>query len=305
MQLKKPTIVITGVSGFVGRHLAERALSLGFRVIGLDNTDLTGFTPKIEFHKIDVSKEDFADFIPNEAVLVHLASISTDIACRENPQLAIDVNYSGTLNAINSANIANISHFIFASSEWVYPEKTYSMNQVESDKLEIENLNSFYAISKLVGESIVRTQAKIPYTNLRFGIVYGPRDKPGSSIESLALKIYNNEEVTVGSKLTSRRFIYISDLISGIIACINLNNKFVVNGPLNLAGNSLLSLEEILETTKLLLKKNNTIVSENKTPSLRNPVSVKAEKLLGWVAETNLSEGIENCLKVMTNQRGV
>jgi nucleoside-diphosphate-sugar epimerase len=68
---------------------------------------------------------------------------------------------------------------------------------------------------------------------------------------------------------------------------------------------SLVSLEEILETTKLLLKKNNTIGSENKTPSLRNPVSVKAEKLLGWVPETNLSEGIKNCLKVMTNLRGV
>jgi len=305
MQLKKPIVVITGVSGFVGRHLAEKALSLGFKVIGLDNADPLDLTSRIEFHKIDVSTDNFAYCIPDEAVVVHLASVSTDKACKENPQLAINVNYSGTLNAINCANIANASHFIFASSEWVYPEKTKSVNQIESDKLEIENLNSFYAISKLVGESIVRTQAKIQYTNLRFGIIYGPRITPGSSIESLALKIYNNEEITVGSKLTSRRFIYISDLISGIIACISLNNKFVVNGPLNLAGNSLVSLEEVLRTTNLLLKKNNTMVSEDKPPSVRNPVSAKAENLLNWFPDTNLSEGIESCLRVMTNLRSV
>jgi nucleoside-diphosphate-sugar epimerase len=305
MQLKEPIVVITGVSGFVGKHLAEKALSLGFKVIGLDNTDSLDFTSKIEFHKVDVSKDNFAYCIPNKAVVVHLASISTDIACKENPQLAINVNYSGTLNAINCANIANASHFIFASSEWVYPERTKSVNQIESDRLEIENLNSFYAISKLVGESIVRTQSKIPYTNLRFGIVYGPRITPGSSIESLALKIYNNEEITVGSKLTSRRFIYINDLISGIIACINLDNKFVVNGPLNLAGNSLVSLEEVLRTTNLLLEKNNSMVSEDKPPSVRNPVSAKAEKLLDWVPDTNLSEGIESCLRVMTNLRSI
>ena len=304
MKLDNP-IVITGVSGFVGKNLAETASALGFRVIGLDNSEFHQNKSEIEFHMVDVAKENFSHFIPNEAVVVHLASISTDTACKENPQLAIDVNYSGTLNAIKSANMANTSHFIFASSEWVYPEKTYSIDQIETDNLEIKDLDSFYAISKLVGESIVRTQAKIPFTNLRFGIVYGPRRKPGSSVESLALKIYNNEEITVGSKLTSRRFIYISDLISGIIACINLKKEFVINGPLNLAGNSLVSLEDLLTTTNLLLKKNNGIFSENKPPSVRNPVSTKAEKILTWNPDVNLSEGIENCLNAMTNLRSI
>ena len=304
MKLDNP-IVITGVSGFVGKNLAETASALGFRVIGLDNSEFHQNKSEIEFHMVDVAKENFSHFIPNEAVVVHLASISTDTACKENPQLAIDVNYSGTLNAIKSANMANASHFIFSSSEWVYPEKTYSIDQIETDNLVIEDLDSFYAISKLVGESIVRTQAKIPFTNLRFGIVYGPRSKPGSSVESLALKIYNNEEITVGSKLTSRRFIYISDLISGIIACINLKKEFVINGPLNLAGNSLVSLEDLLTTTNLLLKKNNGIFSENKPPSVRNPVSTKAEKILTWNPDVNLSEGIENCLNAMTNLRSI
>jgi UDP-glucose 4-epimerase len=303
MQLKKPIVVITGVSGFVGKSLAERALNLGFRVIGLDNSKSHNLNPTIEFHNIDVSKKNFAQFIPNEAIVVHLASISTDTACKENPQLAIDVNYSGTLNAINSANIANANHFIFASSEWVYPEKTNPIDQVEIDNLGIENLNSFYAISKLVGESIVRTQAKIPFTCLRFGIVYGPRSKPGSSIESLALKIHNDEEITVGSKLTARRFIYINDLISGIIATINLGDRYIIDGPLNLAGNSLVSLQDVLETTNLILKKNKEIVSENKPPSIRNPVSSKAKVLLDWNPDTNLSVGIKNCLNAMTNLR--
>lgn len=303
MRVSKPSLVITGVSGFVGRHLAERASNLGFRVIGLDNSEYYDGISNIEFYKIDISKDQFSELIPQGAVVVHLASISTDGACKENPQLAIDVNYSGTLNIIKNANLANANHFIFASSEWVYPEKPYLMNQVETDKLEIENLNSFYAISKLVGETLVRTQSKIPYTNLRFGIVYGPRTKPGSSVESLALKIYNDEEISVGSNLTSRRFIYIEDLISGIIACLNLSEEFIVNGPLNLAGNALVSLEDIFLTTNSLLNKKSVMYDGNKLPSIRNPISAKAEQLLNWRPEISLESGIKNCLKVMTHTR--
>jgi len=301
MTAKTQTLVITGSSGFVGQKLANTANSLGFKVIGIDvKSDQNN---NWESHGLDISKNDFSNLIPKDSVVIHLASLSTDSACRTDPKLAINVNYLGTFNTINSANKAGAKHFIFASSEWVYPERILSAEQSENDLLSLEDLNSFYAITKLVGESLVRTESKVPFTNLRFGIVYGPRQTPGSSLEALALKVYNNESITVGSELTARRFIYVDDLIDGILKCTILNANEIPNKAVNLTGNKIVSLREVIEVTNKLLGKNSQVLTESKSPSIRNPLNTYAKSLFKWDPITPLDTGIQYCLVEMTRYR--
>ena len=298
MTTNSKTLLITGSSGFVGQRLANKASSLGFKVIGIDiKTDVN---KSWESHELSITEADFSHLIPEDSVVIHLASLSTDTACKNDPQLAININYVGTLNTIKCANQAGAKHLIFASSEWVYPERTEITEQNESDILDLEDLQSFYAITKLVGESIVRTESKVPFTNLRFGIVYGPRQIPGSSLEALALKVHNNEDITVGSDLTARRFIYIDDLIDGILKCAILNTKEISNKAVNLTGNKIISLREIIEVTNKLLGKKSQILTESKSPSIRNPLSNYAKTLLKWDPITPLEAGIQYCLAEMT-----
>jgi nucleoside-diphosphate-sugar epimerase len=301
MTINTKTLVITGSSGFVGQRLADKANSLGFNVIGIDiKADMN---KSWESHEVNISEKDFSNLIPKDSVLIHLASVSTDSACKNDPMLAINVNYVGTLNTIKCANQAGARHLIFASSEWVYPEKTIVTQQKESDILNLEDLQSFYAITKLVGESIVRTESNVPFTNLRFGIVYGPRQAPGSSLEALVLKVYNNENVTVGSDLTARRFIYIDDLIDGILQCAILGTKEIPNNAVNLTGNKIISLKEIVVTANKILGKESTVSTESKSPSIRNPVNVYAKALFKWDPNTSLETGIEYCLAAMKKNR--
>ena len=298
MTTNSKTLLITGSSGFVGQRLANKASSLGFKVIGIDiKTDVN---KSWESHELSITEADFSHLIPEDSVVIHLASLSTDTACKNDPQLAININYVGTLNTIKCANQAGAKHLIFASSEWVYPERTEITEQNESDILDLEDLQSFYAITKLVGESIVRTESKVPFTNLRFGIVYGPRQIPGSSLEALALKVHNNEDITVGSDLTARRFIYIDDLIDGILKCAILNTKEISNKAVNLTGNKIISLREIIEVTNKLLGKKSQILTESKSPSIRNPLNNYAKTLLKWDPSTPLEAGIQYCLTEMT-----
>ena len=298
MTINTKVLVITGSSGFVGQRLAATANSLGFKVIGIDiRVDRNN---SWESHVVNISEDDFSYLIPKDSVVVHLASLSTDSACRNDPRLAIEVNYIGTLNTIKCSNIAGVKQFIFASSEWVYPERVEIIAQSESDILSLGDLQSFYAITKLVGESLVRTESIIPFTNLRFGIVYGPRQVPGSSLEALALKVHNNEDITVGSDLTARRFIYIDDLIDGILKCAILNTKEISNKAVNLTGNKIISLREIIEVTNKLLGKKSQILTESKSPSIRNPLSNYAKTLLKWDPITPLEAGIQYCLAEMT-----
>ena len=305
MKIGKTTLVVTGSSGFVGEKLVLAAVRKGYEVIGIDLKK----NDKLSCHQLelDLSKESFFQVIPENSVIIHLASLSTDGACKANPLVAIDANLRATALLLDNAIKSKVAHLVFASSEWVYPELPTVIAQSEKDELKLTSLNSLYAMTKLFGESLIRVDSKIPYTILRFGIVYGPRFPPGSAAESIAWKVYSDEEVKIGSKNTSRRFIYIDDLISGILNCIETGPSFLNQKIINISGSELISLDNLVNTSNEILKKSAQINENSGTPSIRNPVIDSALELLDWKPKIDLKSGLSECLTFMidANKKGI
>ena len=297
----KPTLVITGSSGFVGQKLVKAALKSEYKVIGIDIEKVE--TLECEQLKIDLANEDFYNLVPKNSVIIHLASLSTDTSCKKNPLGAIEANLKATVRVVENANRINSLQLIFASSEWVYPEKPEYCEQFETDSLDLINLKSLYAISKLTGESLIRTICKVPYSLLRFGIIYGPRKLPGSAVESIAFKISQETNIEVGSSKTSRSFIYIDDLIEGILKVIEIGNSIAGVIPINISGNKLYSLGEIVEIVNQFLEKKVKITETGTIPSIRNPNIQRAREILGWEPKTNLIDGVKKCLAVMNFEK--
>jgi len=297
MDIAKPTLVITGSSGFVGEILALCAIREGFEVIGID-LKKSNKLPCRQL-ELDLTSENFYNEIPENAIVIHLASLSTDGACKSNPIMALDTNLRATEFILENAVKSKSSHFIFASSEWVYPELSKVMSQSEKDELKLTSLNSLYAMTKLFGESLIRINSKIPHTILRFGIVYGPRFPPGSAVESIAWKIHLDEEVKIGAKNTARRFIHVSDLIRGILKCIEIGPSFLNQKIINLSGSELLSLSDVANASNEVLKKSTQIIETGGSPSIRNPVNALAFELLDWKPKIDLKTGLLDCLAFM------
>ena len=305
MKATTSTLVVTGSSGFVGEKLALVAIREGYEVIGIDFKKSSKLSClQLE---LDLTSENFFDEIPENSTIIHLASLSTDGACRANPLLALDANLRATALVLENAVKSKASHFVFASSEWVYPEHPNVVAQSEKDELKLTSLNSLYAMTKLFGESLIRVDSKIPYTILRFGIVYGPRFPPGSAAESIAWKVYSDEEVKIGSRNTSRRFIYIDDLISGILNCIETGPSFLNHKIINISGSELISLDNLVNTSNEILKKSVQVNENSETPSIRNPVIDSALELLDWKPKIDLMSGLSECLTFMidANKKGI
>jgi UDP-glucose 4-epimerase len=293
MTITTPNIVITGSSGFVGGKLALYAISKGLNVIGVDLKN----SKKLSCRQLelDLTSEDFFAEIPENSIIIHLASLSTDGACRENSLLAID--------AIKS----QAAQLIFASSEWVYPELPKVEAQSEKDELKLTSLSSLYAMTKLFGESLIRVNSRIPYTILRFGIVYGPRFPPGSAAESIAWKIHSDEEVKIGSKYTARRFIHVNDLINGILKCVEIGPSILNQKIINLSGAELVSLNDLANVSNEILNKSTQIIETSGITSIRNPVNDLAFELLDWEPKIDLKSGLLECLAFMidANRKGI
>ena len=126
---------------------------------------------------------------------------------------------------------------------------------------------------------------------LRFGIIFSDRsDKRGSALEKLFYEVKNKNEVKVGSKKTGRKFIHIADIISGIIKSSKKRGIHI----LNLTGNKLITLDEIIKKSSNVLKKKIILKEiDSGNFSIRKPSNKKAKKILNWEPKIDLKKGID------------
>ena len=208
--------------------------------------------------------------------------------------LDIKTNIDGTINLFNNSIKAECKKFIFASSEWIYGNDNGNKKLDENLIINRNKVISSYGISKLIGEDLIinfYNNKKISnFTILRFGIVFGPRKNPSSAIEGLLKEVNFNKSIEIsGSDKSSRKFIYILDLISGIIKSLNTKK----NGVFNLSNDKLYSLKNVVSTSNNILKKNKKIKIINETiPVIRNIINKKFKKEFSWKPKYNLKRAL-------------
>jgi len=285
-------IVITGSESFIGKKLISSLLEKNEKIVGFD---LVEKSQNYDFVKIDIRSQNLEQHIPKNAdVLIHLASLSSDPLCKGKSYETFDVNVLGTLNLIRAAIKKNVKQFIFASTEWVYEGFTGNEEKDEDSLIDITQHKSEYALSKLVSEINLKQEFNNGLSNatiLRFGIIYGPREKNWAAVESIANMVKHNDEVTVGSLKTGRRFVHLNDIVQGIILSIGVKGFNIIN----LTGNKIITLEDIIKTSEKLYHKSIMITEKNSTNiSLRNPSNQKAKKILKWNPEINLEDGLKS-----------
>ena len=287
-------VFVTGAEGFVGKRLVARLKDKGIEVTAVDIITAPGSSTIAA----DIRSRDIGRFIPEGVdAIIHLAGLTRTPDCQNKGYACFEANVMATLNLIDAAEKCKAKQFIFASSEWVYGEwKDASLMKNEESVLDPHALTSEYAFSKLVSEVNLKQKYQhgfCPITILRFGIIYGPREKSWSAVESLFNAVKTQEEVKVGALKTGRCFIHVEDIVSGIISSLGLKNFNIID----LQGDKLITLRDIIETSKKILGKNPKVVETSPDNyNLRNIPNTKAGKLLGWKPCFSLQEGLKSLM---------
>lgn len=286
-------IIVTGSESFVARELITQCLKDGIEVVGFD-FDKTSDLP-YEFKKGDISDPAVGEIFPEGAdALIHLAALSRDRDCAGKPYECFMTNVMGTLNLMRAAQAKNVKQFIFASSDWVYEKFLPGEEKNEESLIDIAGHTSEYALSKLVSEANLREQYKrgfMPTTIFRFAIVYGPRSTNWGSLEGVASDAKNNDVITFsGSRKSGRMYIHVQDIAKGILSALGRTDFQIIN----LAGDKLITLEDIVRGIEVICNKKISIIETN--PNLvvaRNISNKKAKELLGWSPQIDLMTGLK------------
>ncbi len=259
------TILITGVAGFIGSHLASKMLSQNFNVLGIDNLNnyysvnlkkyrlnqLNKFK-NFTFIKADLSQAINLEKVIKKkklSVICHLAAQAGVRYSITNPSIYLKYNIDGFLNILEYCRRYN-TNLVYASSSSVYGANKKVPFSVNDD---VSNPVSLYAVTKRSNELMAESYFNLYNLNsigLRFFTVYGPMGRPDMAIWKFTESIINNKAIKVFNRGNlSRDFTYIDDIIDGVQKAIKLskNKKFSKHRIYNLGNNSPVVLNTMIK----------------------------------------------------------
>ncbi len=245
-------ILITGTAGFIGYHLAERLISEGCDVTGLDSLndyydvnvkfgrlDRLGFItenleygkalvsrifPSHKFVKMNLEDKEAIDRLFKEEKFDAVCNLAAQAGVRyslTNPEAYTGSNITGFLNILEACRHNKVKNLVYASSSSVYgmnEEYPFSVHH------NVDHPVSLYAASKKSNELMAHCYSHlfgISTTGLRFFTVYGPWGRPDMAlflftkaiIEGKTIDVFNNGRM-------KRDFTYIDDIVEGVVRVI-------------------------------------------------------------------------------------
>lgn len=236
-------VVLTGVAGFIGFHLARALLDAGAEILALDNLNdyydpqlkadrlaALGAPAGFRFAHADIVDADALEravdgFHPD--VIVHLAAQAGVRYSLTNPGAYVDTNVRGHLNMLELARrCSGLRAFVYASSSSVYGDRSDTPFR-EDDRC--DSPVSVYAATKRAGELLSESYSRLyglSLTGLRFFTVYGPWGRPDMAYWLFTDAILRDQPIRLFNNGQMRRdFTDIRDIVGGIVRVVENARK--------------------------------------------------------------------------------
>jgi nucleoside-diphosphate-sugar epimerase len=296
-------VLLTGVAGLIGSHLAEHLLDRGDEVVGFDNfvsgsrrniAELEG-RAGFAFHEGDVA-DPWPDLGTFDAVL-HLASPASPVDFGRIPVEILRTGSLGTFHALELA-AAQGARCLVASTSEVYGEPlVHPQHESYFGNVNPVGPRSCYDEAKRFTEAATmayRRSRGADTVIIRIFNTYGPRMRPddGRVVSTFVSQALAGEPITIfGVGSQTRSFCYVDDLVRGIVAAVESD----VEGPVNLGNPAEFTVREVAEMVLELTGADVPIEMRplpQDDPTRRRPDITTAQTQLGWGPTVPLRDGL-------------
>ena len=292
-------VLITGGSGFIGSHLADRHVERGDTVLALDNYE-TGRRDNLVIRDgLSVAEGSIADqafvdaqfdaFGPD--VVIHAAASYKD----PNDWVGDSVtNVAGTA-AVTQASVRHeVSRFVYFQTALCYG--LHPDTQPIGIEHELRPWDSSYAISKTAAEAYIRMSG-LDYMSFRLANGYGPRNISGP-LPTFFHRLTNGQKCFVMD--TRRDFIYIDDLVDVVVRAADGEGE---SGAYHISSGSDFSIRELFDATvdAMGIELEEEVEVRERHPddaySILLDPSKTAAAFPGWEASFDLGEGVRRAVR--------
>jgi UDP-glucuronate decarboxylase len=300
-------VLVTGGAGFIGSHLCERLLEMGYDVLCVDNF-FTGTRRNIEHllghPRFEILRHDitFPLYIEVDEIY-NLACPASPIHYQRDP---VQTTKTSVLGAINMLGLAKRlrCRILQASTSEVYGDPEVHPQQ-ESYWGHVNPIGprSCYDEGKRCAETLFfdyRRQHNLKIKVLRIFNTYGPRMQPndGRVVSNFIIQALNNQPITIyGDGQQTRSFCFVDDLVGGMIGLMNTPDK--ITGPMNCGNPNEFTIRELAEKVIAMTGSRSRIIHQalpQDDPRQRRPDISHAQEVLDWRPTVMLTEGLQRTI---------
>ncbi|MEZ5322585.1 MAG: SDR family NAD(P)-dependent oxidoreductase [Microthrixaceae bacterium] len=231
-------MLITGVTGFIGSHLASRLVTEGVAVCGVDKAtdtyssslrrarlDHIGDHERFRFVEADLCDAGTVEAVfdgTRPSTVVHLAASAGVRKSLVHPEQYFANNLTAFFNVMQACRTHRVGHLVYASSSSVYGSTATAPFHEDAA---VDEPVSFYAATKRCDELMAYSFARnhgLAATGLRFFTVYGPMGRPDMAYYSFTDRYFAGEPIVVfndgdAEHDLTRDFTYIDDIVEGVV----------------------------------------------------------------------------------------
>ncbi len=299
-----PKVLITGVAGFLGSHLADRFIKEGFQVVGIDNL-LTGSLSNIEhlfpLEQFEYYHHDITKFVhvpgPIDYIL-HFASPASPIDYLKMPIQTLKVGALGTHNMLGVAKAKNARILVASTSEVYGDPLIHPQTEDYWGNVNPIGPRGVYDEAKRFLESITMAYHNFHQVEtriIRIFNTYGPRMRvnDGRVLPAFFSQAIRGEGLTVfGDGSQTRSFCYVDDLVQGIYQLLMSDHTM----PVNIGNPDEITIMDFAKEVLALVDNPEAHIVHKSLPvddpKVRKPDITKAKEILGWEPKVDRAEGL-------------
>jgi dTDP-glucose 4,6-dehydratase len=303
--------VVTGGAGFLGSHLCDSLIGMGYDVICLDNL-LTGNTGNIAHllgnPHFQFVKHNVVDYIFVEGsvdAVLHFASPASPIDYLELPIQTLKVGSLGTHKSVGLA-MEKGARFVLASTSEVYGDPLVNP-QPETYWGNVNPIGprGVYDEAKRFAEAMTMAYRRYHAVDTRIVRIfntYGPKMRPndGRVVSNFIVQALKGEPLTIyGEGRQTRSFCFVSDLVSGILKLLTAEPSTEMDRPFNIGNPEERTVLDLAQRVLTLTGSKSPIEQRPlpvDDPQVRRPDITRASTILGWHPVVGIDQGLESTI---------
>ena len=297
-------VLVTGAAGFLGSHLVDKFLALGYEVLGMDNL-ITGSPANLEHvsshARFRFANQDVTRYIEVEGPLdgvLHFASPASPVDYLNHGIETLKVGSLGSFHSLDLAKKYRAKYLLASTSECYGDPLVHPQTESYWGNVNPIGPRSVYDEAKRFSEAVTMAYHryyKVDTRILRIFNTYGPRMhiNDGRVIPNFMWQALRGDNLTVyGDGNQTRSFCYVSDEMDGIVRLARSSE----HDPVNIGNPTEFTILECARKVVAVTGSASRIQFEPlppDDPKQRRPDISKAKRLLGWEPKVDLESGLQ------------